>query len=225
MKRTLIRRVSESGNEKDDLSLFNLVRGGSKKRVNFLCTSVEGGEYVPTRCASLMINAREGKDEFKPRRGRSENRKGNDEPDDDKGKTHLRFATPKKKRTPPSSSSSDDEASDKPKMKKGRSRKSNKQALVEWDKGQQDISGRTLESRRKDVPSSSSALDAGPPKEKYAWGSSDAEGFRLTWSVMKGYDDLLDDRRADAEWTVKCDEQKRIVHDKNLGSGRSPPPK
>ena len=190
MKRTLIRRVSESGNEKDDLSLFNLVRGGSKKRVNFLCTSVEGGEYVPTRCASLMINAREGKEEFKPRRGRSENRKGDEEPDDEKGKTHLRFATPKKKRTHPSSSSSSDEASEKPKRKKGRSRKSNKQASVEGDRGQQDIGGRTLESRREEVPSSSSACEASPLKEKWARGSSDAEVFRPTWGVMKGYDDL-----------------------------------
>ncbi len=70
------------------MSLFNLVRGGSKKRVNFLCTSVEGGDYVPTRCHSLMINAREGKEEFKPRRGRSENRKDDKEPNEEKG---LRF--------------------------------------------------------------------------------------------------------------------------------------
>ncbi len=60
----------ESGNEKDDMSPFNLVRGGSKKRINFLCTSVEGGDYVPNRCPSLMINAREGKEEFKPRMGK-----------------------------------------------------------------------------------------------------------------------------------------------------------
>ena len=96
---------------------------------------------------------------------------------------------------------------------------------VEWKKGQQDISGRTLESGGMDAPSSSSALEAGPLLEKWAWGSSNAEIFRPTWGVMKGYDDLLDDRRADAEWAEKCDEQKRIVHDKNLGSGRSPPPK
>ncbi len=31
----------ESSNEKDDMSLFNLVRGGSKKRVNLLVTSAE----------------------------------------------------------------------------------------------------------------------------------------------------------------------------------------
>jgi hypothetical protein len=51
----------EPGHEKDDMSLFNLGRGGSKKRVNFLVTSAEGGqEYVPSRYSSLMINATEG---------------------------------------------------------------------------------------------------------------------------------------------------------------------
>ncbi len=57
MKNEKDHQEGESGNEKDDMSLFNLVRGGSKKRVNVLCTSVEGGDYVPTRCLSFMINA------------------------------------------------------------------------------------------------------------------------------------------------------------------------
>jgi hypothetical protein len=42
---------------------------------------------------------------------------------------------------------------------------------------------------------------------------------------MKGYDDLRDDRRADAEWAVNHDELKRIAHDKNRSRGISPPPK
>ncbi len=47
----------EPSHEKDDTSLFNLVRGGSKKRVNFLVTSAEGEqEYVPSRYSTLMIN-------------------------------------------------------------------------------------------------------------------------------------------------------------------------
>ncbi len=46
----------DASDEKGDLILFNLVRGESKKRVNFLVTLAEGGKkYVPTRVASMMI--------------------------------------------------------------------------------------------------------------------------------------------------------------------------
>ena len=196
-----------------------------------MCTSVEGGEYVPTRCSSLMISEREGQEDFKPRRGRSGDRKGSDEPDEDKEKPHLRFASPKKKRTVPSSSSSDDGVSVKPKRKRVRSKKSNKQASVESDKGQLDVSGRTSKSAGKEESSSSSALEASSSAleasscAELAWGSPNAAPFRPTWGGMKGYDDLLDDRRADGEWAVTSDQQKRIYADKNRECGLSPPPK
>jgi hypothetical protein len=106
----------EPGDEKDDMSLFNLVRGGNdKKRVNFLMTSSEGGrEYVPSRYSSMMINAREGKESFVPRRGRSGNEKGDEDPNN-KDETHSLFSLfglKRKKRTPPGSSSSDGSSSD-----------------------------------------------------------------------------------------------------------------
>jgi hypothetical protein len=95
--------------DNDDMALFNLVRGGSKKQVNFLVTLAEGRkEYVPSRFISLMINASEGNEGFKPRRGRSEKGNGDDEPNEKKEVTHTRFATPRKKRTPPCSSPSED---------------------------------------------------------------------------------------------------------------------
>ncbi len=34
----------DEGDDKDDLTLFNLVRGERKKRVNFLVTLAEGGK-------------------------------------------------------------------------------------------------------------------------------------------------------------------------------------
>jgi hypothetical protein len=156
----------EPSHEKDDLSLFNLVRGGSKRQVNFLVTSAEGGRvYVPSRHPTLMINAAEENKEFKPRRGRSEKGKDDKEPDDQKGETHTRFATPNKKRTPSSSSSSGNEACEKPKrkvQKKVRSAKSNKQASVEGDGGLLENKDYTLAA-------------------EWAWGSNDAQGFKLAW--------------------------------------------
>jgi hypothetical protein len=58
-----------------------------------------------------MINAREGKESFIPRRGRSGNEKGDEDPNEKK-ETHSHFATPSKKRTPPGSSSSEGGSSD-----------------------------------------------------------------------------------------------------------------
>ncbi len=145
-----------------------------------------------------MINAKEGKEGFKPRRGRSEKGKDDKDPNDEKGKTHTRFATPKKKRSPPSSSSSGEEASEKPKrkeQKKGRSTKSNKQASVEGNRGLHENKDRTLNARGVEAPSSSSAVKASPPKERWAWGSTGAESFKPAWGGLKGYDDHQDDRR------------------------------
>jgi hypothetical protein len=213
-----LNQEEESSNEKDDMSLFNLVRGGSKKRVNFLVTSAEEGkEYVPSRYSSLMINAKEGKDKFKPRRGRSEKGKDDKEPNDEKGKTHTRFATPRKKRTPPSSSSSGDEAIENPKrkeQKKGRSTKSNKQASVEGDRGLHESSDRTLDTRGAGVPSSSSAFKASPPKERWTWGSTDDVAFKPAWGGLKGYDDHQDDKRIDGEWGETQEKHDRRNQDK-----------
>jgi hypothetical protein len=196
----------ESDNEKDDMSLFNLVRGGKdKKRVNFLITSAEGGrEYVPSRYSSLMINAKEGKEDFKPRRGRSGKRNDDDQSNDGKVKTHTRFATPKKKRTPPCSSSSEEEGSELPTEKgpkKGRSTRSNKQALVESEDDLRENRNRNLEKRGVRESSSSSAFKKSPSKEeRWAWGSTDAEVFKPAWGGLKGYDDHLDDVPMDCEW-------------------------
>ena len=106
----------EPDDEKGDMSLFNLVRGGNdKKRVNFLVTSSEGGrEYVPSRYSSMMINAREGKESFVPRRGRSGNEKGDEDPNK-KDETHSLFSlfgSKRKKANSPGSSSSDGSSSD-----------------------------------------------------------------------------------------------------------------
>jgi hypothetical protein len=63
----------------------------------------EGGKeyYVPSRFNSMVvIHASEGNDGFKPRRGRSEKNKDDEEPNKDKEVvTHTRFAT---KETKPS---------------------------------------------------------------------------------------------------------------------------
>ena len=106
----------ERDDEKGDMSLFNLVRGGNdKKRVNFLVTSSEGGrDYVPSRYSSLMINAKEGKESFVPRRGRSGNEKGDDDPNkqDDTHSLFSLFGSKRKKAKAPDSSSSDGSSSD-----------------------------------------------------------------------------------------------------------------
>ena len=87
--------------EKGDLTLFNLVRGESKKRVNFLVTLAEGGkEYVPVRATSLMIKAVEGKEDYKPKRSRS----SSDE--EEKPPTHTFFGSPRGGHTSSSSPSS-----------------------------------------------------------------------------------------------------------------------
>jgi hypothetical protein len=175
-----------------------------------------------------MINAKEGKEGFQSQRGRSEKRKDDKEPNDEIGKTHTRFATPKKKRTPPSSSSSEDEASEKPKkkgQKRIRSTKSNKQASVESGRGLQDCEDRTFEAEGMDAPTIGSAFKASPPKERWAWGSTDAETFKPAWGGLQGYDDHQDDRRIDGEWGGTQEKHDRREHDKNVGSGRSPPPK
>ncbi len=64
----------DKGDESDekDNTLFNLVRGEKKKRVNFLVTLAEGGnEYVPVRASSMMIKAIEGKEGLNRGRGRA----------------------------------------------------------------------------------------------------------------------------------------------------------
>ena len=139
--------IKEEPDEKGDMSLFNLVRGGNdKKRVNFLVTSSEGGrDYVPSRYSSLMINAREGKESFIPRRGRSGNEKGDDDPNkkDDTHSLFSLFGSKRKKAKAPDSSSSDGSSSDEdcretPKRKgprKKRKASSNKQASVDQNKG------------------------------------------------------------------------------------------
>ncbi len=119
------------------MALFNLVRGGSKKRVNFLDTLAEGGkEYVPSRYTSMMINAKEGKEDFKPRRVRSGKGNDDEEPNEKKEVTHTRFATPKKKRTPPCSSSSEDETSEMPKEKGQKKRRSTRSNMQDASFGQ-----------------------------------------------------------------------------------------
>jgi hypothetical protein len=83
----------DASDEKGDLTLFNLVRGESKKRVNFLVTLTEGGkEYVPTRVASMMIQAVGGKEKFKPKRSRSEgSNNGSSSDEEEKPPTHTHF--------------------------------------------------------------------------------------------------------------------------------------
>ncbi len=220
----------ESDNEKDDMTLLNLVRGGKdKKRVNFLVTLAEGGrEYVPSRFTSLMINAKEGKEDFKPRRGRSGKKNDDDQPNDGKVKTHIRFATPKKKRTSACSSSSEEEGSKLPKEKgpkKSRSTRSNKQASVESEDDLLENRDRTLDQRDVRESSSSSAFKTCPPKERWAWGSYNAEAFKPAWGGLKGYDDHLDDVRMDFEWGETLERHNRREQDKKLGSGGSPPPR
>ena len=83
----------DASDEKGDLTLFNLVRGENKKRVNFLVTLAEGGkEYVPVRATSLMIRAVGGKEDFKPKRSRSEKSEGGSSSDkEEKPPTHTFF--------------------------------------------------------------------------------------------------------------------------------------
>jgi hypothetical protein len=224
----------KSDNEKDDMFLFNLVRGGKdKKRVNFLVTSSEGGrEYVPSRFSSLMINARKGNESFIPRRGRSGNEKGDEDPNEKK-ETHTRFGTPRKKRTPPGSSSSeggdsDEEAHGVPKKKgqrKKRATSSNKQASVDSNKGLPEGRGRTSVGGSVDAPKGSTIAQESPPKEGWAWGTTDAVPFKPAWGGLKGYDDCLDDMRIDKEWGETQVWHDRMERVKRTRSGVSPPPR
>jgi hypothetical protein len=63
----------DTSDEKGKLTLLNLVRVESKNRIDFLVTFAEGGkEYVPNRVAALIIKVDKGKEDFKPKRCRSE---------------------------------------------------------------------------------------------------------------------------------------------------------
>ncbi len=78
------------------MTLFNLVRGESKKRVNFLVTVAEGGrEYVPTRVASMMIRAVGKNEKFKPKRSRSEGSNNGSSSDEEEPPTHTHFESPR----------------------------------------------------------------------------------------------------------------------------------
>ncbi len=78
----------ENGDSKDEMTLYNLVRGEGKRRLKFLVTVAEGGRvYIPTRITSMMIKA-VTKEEFKPKRNR------NDSGNKDKQSTHTYFESP-----------------------------------------------------------------------------------------------------------------------------------
>ena len=240
----------EPYDEKGDMSLFNLVRGGNdKKRVNFLVTSSEGGrDYVPSRYSSMMINAREGKESFVPRRGRSGKEKGDEDPNK-KNETHSLFSlfgSKRKKTNSPGSSSSDGSSSDEetretPKRKgrrKKRTTSSNKQASVRPNKGLSETSsnkqasvdsnegsGCTSVGRRVNAPTASTIAQESSPRKEWAWGTDDAVPFKPAWGGLKGYADRLDDMRMDKEWgesQVWHDREDRV---KRTRSGVSPPPR
>ncbi len=49
--------------------------------------------------------------------------------------------------------------------------------------------------------------------------------FKPAWGGLKGYDDHQDDKRIDDEWGETQEKHDRRDQDKNVESGRSPPPK
>jgi hypothetical protein len=213
----------ESSNEKDDMSLFNLVREGSKKRVNFLVTSAEGGkEYVPCRYSTLMINAKEGKDGFKPRRGRSE--KGRTTRSLMMKRERLTLASRRRRRSElpqahphrvmrpvkslrGKSRRRVDQRSQISKLRLKATGVCMKAEIVPW----------TLEGW-KHLPATQRLRPARPKKG--------GRGARLMpWlSSLPGVNDHQDDKRIDDEWGETQEKHDRRDHDKNVESGWSPPP-
>jgi hypothetical protein len=225
------------GDEDDEKgnTLFNLVRGESKKRVNFLVTLAEGGmEYVPVRAPSMMIKAVEGKDDYKPRKRKSLVQSlggGSSSDEEDKVPAKSFLGSPRRASQSSSSSSSDDELDNtntpsKQKDQQGqRSSRSNKQASAKLSKGLSQ-KGKSSPAGKKRIKRASSAMSSSafsPSQGKETWPEDLA--FKPKWGGMKSLEIHKDERMMDSEWADDSEKKERVIRDKRIERGGSPPPK
>ena len=228
-----LKEMFKDEDDHKDVTLFNLVRGETKKRVNFLVTLAEGGmEYVPVRASSMMIRAVEGEENFKPKKRSLIQSLGggssSDEEEKEPAKTSL--GSPSRSSYSSSSSSSSDELESTPPRQKeqqgDRSSRSNKQASAKLAKGLSE-KGKASPSGKKRMKKASSSMSSSavsPPLSKEMWGHEDHSSFKPSWGNESVSQQMVDDSKRDAdEWRTRRGAVQRIAVDKPRMGGESPP--